>query len=91
MTTLDEKIEKIIEEYYEIWLKEKDLCHIQHDIANLIRSSIRKAVKESLKEEKELCKKIFINEVDWGEWAISDEEAGEDFENYHKKYLKEGK
>ena len=96
MTTLDKKIEKVLKEFdnklTNEWVgfynKGNDLIQIKTpEIYNFLRSSIRKVVKESLKEEKELCKKIFINEVDWDEWAISDEEAGEDFENYHKKYL----
>jgi hypothetical protein len=42
-------------------------------------------VKEAREEEREICKKIYIDEVDWSEWAISDKEAGEDFDEERAK------
>ena len=43
--------------------------------------------KLAQEETKAICKKIFMEEVDWAEWGGTDEEAGENFEEYYQKVV----
>ena len=59
----------------------KDGCKLEHPstligISALISDSFNKGVEE----ERAICRQIYIGEVDWAEWAMSDEEAGEEFD-----------
>jgi hypothetical protein len=43
------------------------------------------------KEIEGTCRQIFIDEVDWSEWAIDDEKAGEIFDKALAKHLAQKK
>ncbi len=55
-----------------------------------ITEDILKIISQAVQAERERCKQIYVKYVDWAEWAISDEEAAEYFdEHYQEKYPKE--
>ena len=49
-----------------------------------ITSAITTLTAECEAREREICRKIFIEGVDWSEWGITREEAGEDFDAERK-------
>lgn len=42
---------------------------------------------QELDRREAICRKIFIEEVDWSEWGISDKEAGQEFDEALKLAL----
>lgn len=80
-----EKLAKFI-----FWEKDPTYGAENHQNRMVIESFIEKVIEDEREKEKELCKKIYIENVDWDEWAISDEEASENFEE-HLHSLKQKK
>ena len=47
-----------------------------------IQSLLAQEREEAQKEIKDKCKRIYVDNVDWSEWGISDEEAADNFEDH---------
>jgi len=41
-------------------------------------------ISRAVKEEHKKCRKVYVEGCDWSEWAISDEEASENFDIEYK-------
>lgn len=54
-----------------LW-KNADFNWLKENVGNLIQSEREK--------EREKCRNIFINSVDWAEWGMSDEDASKKFD-----------
>lgn len=50
-----------------------------------LKAFIHKVRQEAVEETKQLGKKIYVDHVDWSEWGMSDEKAGEEFEEHWKE------
>lgn len=48
---------------------------------------IRNLLDKVRQEEKEFCKRLYIDGADWSEWGVSDERAGEKFEEEYTQAL----
>lgn len=61
---------------------------LKTDCIEIQRSREREWLASKLQEvaraEHDLCKQIYIEDVDWSEWGISDEEAAVHFEEEYK-------
>lgn len=76
-----EQVEKIISESYNDFSGVLDVAGGAEKIIELLRHTR----EEARKEERTICRKIYIDNVDWSEWAVSDEKAGELFDDARKK------
>lgn len=55
-------------------------------------SKLTQSKEEAVKEEREICRQIFIDEVDWAEWSMSEIDAGKEFDEARASLTKtEGK
>jgi hypothetical protein len=79
--------EDYITEWLKTYLPEKDNAW-REGFATELEALISKAQEE----ERLICKQIYVDGVDWAEWAVSDKEAGENFdEEYNSLKGEEGK
>lgn len=65
--------------------KDGHVCQPSNRIYNKTRKRVSSLLTNKIKEERAICRKIFIDNVDWSEWGVSDEEAGEDFDEARKE------
>jgi len=49
------------------------------DAKTVIRE-IKNTIATAIEERTKLCKQVYVEGVDWAEWAISDERAGQLFD-----------
>ncbi len=75
-----EKIETILKYMREIELSSSATIASE-------RSSIARELTEKIKDERDICRKIFINECDWSEWGMSEKDAGERFDAVRTEML----
>ena len=80
--------EWIIDDPYSPDMVEMPLYELEKRIDSLLTQSKEEAVKE----EREICRQIFIDEVDWAEWSMSEIDAGKEFDEARASLTKtEGK
>lgn len=59
------------------------------ELPAFITSEVEFALEQQRKEIGEKCRQIFIEEVDWSEWGMDSDEAGEKFDEAFSKLEKE--
>lgn len=52
-----------------------------------VEKLLAQAQQEAAEREREFCKKLYIDGCEWSEWGISDEEAGQNFDEDYKEAL----
>lgn len=77
--TWEEKIDKLAD----------DTCEWEYGLSEDDWNKVKEIFRQELQQERERCKRIYVEYVDWDEWAISDEEASENFEQHYKEILEE--
>ena len=63
----------------------KPFMEIPEKVENKLVNLVDSFIKQEVEKEHILCKKIYLENVDWDEWAISDSQASEDFQDYYEQ------
>jgi len=81
MNTPNSLIERIVNNYKKKFglCGEDGTCDCKRE-EKFIRKSLLETQQEARREVYEACREVFINEVDWSEWGVTDKEAGERFD-----------
>lgn len=91
-TKLPEEVRKIASKMYPQTVKDS---YSQWEVERLliaVCNHYTQAIQSAKEEEKEKCKQVFIENVDWAEWSMDDRQAGECFEEgYQELTAKESK
>lgn len=69
--------EQMKNENGELFIKYTD---VQNALSQIIIPTISSLLHSKEKELREKCRRIFIEKVDWAEWGMSEEDAGELFD-----------
>lgn len=77
----EQEKQKLLKDFREKFLMKGSECTWEvYPEPEELESYLLEKVAEAKEEEHKLCKKVYIENVDWSEWGISDEEAAENFE-----------